>query len=58
MGDIGIGEVFSMTRNRLIAVEQPEISTALVDTVQLENAARNGQRSALRWIAPAMPPPP
>ena len=39
MGDIGIGEVFSMTRNRLIAVEQPEISTALVDTVQLENAA-------------------
>ena len=39
MGDIGIGEVFSMTRNRLIAVEQPEISTALVDAVQLENTA-------------------
>ena len=46
MGDIGIGEVFSMTRNRLIAVEQPEISTALVDTVQLENAAGQVQRQA------------
>lgn len=36
MCDVGIGEVFSMTRNRLIEVEQPEISTALVDNVRLE----------------------
>ncbi len=38
MCDVGIGEVFSMTRNRLAAVEQPEISTALVDTIRLEKA--------------------
>lgn len=40
MCDVGVGEIFSMTPERLLPVEQPELVASLVEALELEN--KNG----------------